>query len=360
MASSTILILGVLRSLVFWCSTIYICKSMFDWLVLDPLGREGEQVLAAEPEEDLGEDKPIFIPFPGTTKELKPKPYRGADPEWQEFVKFSKDRPLQKRVRDDLAQYIRQVAEKTPTVALRVGKGLKIRRCWLDVDFPPHPPPEFERSGIEISDDAISWVTMPVDSLTVFRTRRALWPSPLMVSFWSFGKALAAEEIRRVVGMLGYQPQRTQSASIDQLLSRQRQITKPISKDGPAEPAGGTPTSALKLPSPVPVNSTGKAPEDADDFSEKARRMEEALAQRFVRPLVAFKTKLGQTWRRVPNYPPRGSILISGMVEMESPKAYLVFDVKAAWDPKTKSYDTTSMHLGLRRFQWKAQGPLAS
>ena len=52
------------------------------------------------PPEALQEEvEPFFIPFPGTTKEIKPKPYRGSDPEWQEFVKFSKDQDLGKRVR---------------------------------------------------------------------------------------------------------------------------------------------------------------------------------------------------------------------------------------------------------------------
>ena len=52
-----------------------------------------------EEEEDEEEHKPLFIPFPGTTKELKPAPYSGSDPEWREFVKISKDKELIKRVR---------------------------------------------------------------------------------------------------------------------------------------------------------------------------------------------------------------------------------------------------------------------
>ena len=79
--------------------TAYVGISIYERLVLDPLDRALEQELKELPAEELEEDKPLFIPFPGTTKELKPKPYRGSDPEWQEFVKFSKDRPLQEKVR---------------------------------------------------------------------------------------------------------------------------------------------------------------------------------------------------------------------------------------------------------------------
>lgn len=57
-----------------------------------------EEEVKNMPEEEL-EEGGLFIPFPGTTKQLKPNPYRGSDPEWQEFIKFSKDQGLAKSVR---------------------------------------------------------------------------------------------------------------------------------------------------------------------------------------------------------------------------------------------------------------------
>jgi hypothetical protein len=242
---------------------------------------------------------------------------------------------------------------------MRCGKDLKLRRCWLDVDFPQHPPPEFERSGIEISEEAISWVTMPVDSLTVFKIRQVLWPSALVKSFWNFTKVLFVEDSKRVAGMLGIQTQNPQLQSIDQLLARQQQMIKSIpNKDGPSQLSGATgdaSKSIMKVPTPVPADSQGKDPDGEElGLGGKAAM---ALQQRFFAPLLAFRSKLKQTWRPAPNYPPRGSILVSGMVELESTKAYLVFDVRAAWDPKAKAYDPRSMRLQLRRFQWKQQGP---
>jgi hypothetical protein len=82
------------------------------------------------------------------------------------------------------------------------------------------------------------------------------------------------------------------------------------------------------------------------------------LQGHFTKAMTAFKMKLQQTWKPARNYPPRGSILVTGFVEVDSPKAWLVFDVKAAWDPKTKKYDSRSMSLSLRRMQMKKQGPL--
>ena len=68
--------------------------------MLDPLGRVLEEDMKDLTEEEIEEiHKPMFIPFPGTTKQLKPKAYRGSDPEWQEFIKFSKDQKLAQKVR---------------------------------------------------------------------------------------------------------------------------------------------------------------------------------------------------------------------------------------------------------------------
>ena len=80
---------------------IYVCYKIYSKVVLDPLERAAIEAMKDMPEE-LSEDelhRPMFIPFPGTTKQLKPKPYRGSDPEWQEFIKFSKDQKLAQRVR---------------------------------------------------------------------------------------------------------------------------------------------------------------------------------------------------------------------------------------------------------------------
>jgi hypothetical protein len=88
------------RMLALYFVTFYVCIDVYNHLVLDPLERaamEALQDLPAEAEEEA--EEPIFIPFPGTVKELKRKPYRGSDPEWQEFVRFSKDKNAQTKVR---------------------------------------------------------------------------------------------------------------------------------------------------------------------------------------------------------------------------------------------------------------------
>jgi hypothetical protein len=67
---------------------------------LDKLADEFEKeggISDSETPEDL--DDSLFIPFPGTIKQIPQTPYRGSDPEWQEYIKFSKDLALITKVR---------------------------------------------------------------------------------------------------------------------------------------------------------------------------------------------------------------------------------------------------------------------
>lgn len=56
--------------------------------------------LLEEEEDELDEEdlEPIFIPL-GWAKPTQRTFYKGSDPEWQEFVKFSKDQERHKRIR---------------------------------------------------------------------------------------------------------------------------------------------------------------------------------------------------------------------------------------------------------------------
>jgi len=66
------------------------------------LGKLAEKGLEGLEEGEGGEeegDGAMFIPFIGTTKEVPPKPYRGNDPEWQEFVAISQNALLVNRIK---------------------------------------------------------------------------------------------------------------------------------------------------------------------------------------------------------------------------------------------------------------------
>jgi hypothetical protein len=176
-----------------------------------------------------------------------------------------------------------------------------------------------------------------------------------MRSFWSLTKVLLADEIKSVAKFFGIQSG-TPPTSIEQIIAKHAELTRlPPTKKDPKDGQSGP--SSL----PPPLQGTGRAtvpkrPEQKP--ASEAKEISDPLHGRFAKSVLAFKSELQQKWKPAKDYPPRGSILVTGFVEVDSPRAWLVFDVKAAWDPKTKTYDPRSMVLSLRRLQMKKQGPV--
>ena len=75
-------------------------------------------------------------------------------------------------------------------------------------------------------------------------------------------------------------------------------------------------------------------------------------------PWKAFTQQFSKAWKRAPEQPPRGCVLVSGLVELEAPKGFAVVDVVAYWNPKTRQFDNKSMMVRLRRFQLRNQAPI--
>lgn len=109
-----------------------------------------------------------------------------------------------------------------------------------------------------------------------------------------------------------------------------------------------------------PVNSS-KSPDQSNNWlsDETVAPFKEGLHNRALVGMTAFRNTLAQTWKPAQAFPPKGSILVGGMVELESPLAFIVLDISTAWDPKTKSFEQRCMNLKVRRISPKTQRPLA-
>ncbi|KAF7864086.1 hypothetical protein EAF04_007051 [Stromatinia cepivora] len=348
-----------------------VCFEVYTRLVLGPLDKAAEEASKHIPEDDFQEaEQPLFIPFPGTTKQLPIVPYKGTDPEYQEFIKISKDTKLLDKIRVDLAEFMRDSVTRAPVVVQLAGKNFKTRRVWLDIDFPQVPPPSFERSGIEISDDAISWVTQPVDATIVYKIRNVLWPTALFQSSWIFVKVLAAEEFRIMARVFGVELETSPAQqTLDQMLARSQKVMKELNGQQKVPGDVQRPFTAKDGPPQQPLGDKSKEVTAAPGKPNVREDILPALVNSFkdihtsfvAKPIMAAKIKyveMSKKLRPTTNIHPRGSITVSGFVELESDKAFLVFDVIAAWDPKKKDYDVNSMQLKLRRMQRKRQRPV--
>ncbi|CAD6442268.1 b095dfc3-dc23-4455-9440-4997bb414aa9 [Sclerotinia trifoliorum] len=350
---------------------VVVCFEAYTRLVLDPFDKAAEEASKDIPDDEFQEaEQPLFIPFPGTTKELPIIPYKGTDPEYQEFVKLSKDPKLLNKIRVDLAEFLRDSVPNTPVIVQLAGKHFKTRRFWLDIDFPQLPPPSFERSGIEISDDAISWVTQPVDATIVYKIRNVLWPTALFQSSWMFLKVLAAEEFRSMARVFGVEFETSPAEqTLNQMLARSQKMIKELNGQQKVPGDIQRPFTAKDGPPQQPLGDKSKEVAAASGKSNVREDILPAFVNSFkdihtsfvAKPIMAAKIKyvqISKTLRPTTNIHPRGSITVSGLVELESDQAFLVFDVIAAWDPKKKDYDVKSMQIKLRRMQRKRQRPV--
>ncbi|RYP02795.1 hypothetical protein DL765_010686 [Monosporascus sp. GIB2] len=343
---------------------------------------ESEAQLSEKERKELEEDiEPFFIPLPFTTKQVEPLPYRGSDPEWQTFIKISKNPALLRDIESaKLATICRMALEAHPGIMQKYGKDPKVVKYMIDIVFPSKPPPTFVRKGIAIDEEGISIEEHPVSSLDVFRVRRVLWPSALAMSLWSFTGALMRQNATAAAKALGFEPKQQQpTMTMQQTMERiHQQLQKPQPKTDSKTPSSLPSTksqvfqgSSVDPASPGAPASTGSSPAgvgsplpaapNATAGKQKSAReiYGVKMAQEHTNgPWQAFSKKMIQTWRPLRDYPPRGSISVSGVVELDTPRARITVEAFAWWDPKTQKFDGRSLVLRWRSIRPKMQNPL--
>ncbi|KAH6657332.1 hypothetical protein BKA67DRAFT_186298 [Truncatella angustata] len=388
----------------------YTCYQLYTTSVFGVLGKWLDQEFAKmspkerrKLEKELAEeDTALYIPLPGTTKLVESPPYKGTDPEWKQFAKLSRDPQKIQSIKASLAEYCKKAIEKHPQISHDFGPEWKITRAWLDVAYPQRPPPAFERQALCWDEDSLSVVSQPVDSDTVFKLERTLMPTAMTLSMWSFSVALAKHNFYNVAKQFGYEPRAEQVATVQQTLDRIRQHmekppssrtpgsvsdptsldAKPDTKDekamGPTkrQTADGSTDSAPSPPPssgemsdsttggrfPGPISPFSKSQESADGKQPSAKDVHgvREVSGHTAGAWQALRQKWQQVWKPKKPFPPRGSVKFSGLVEVASPKASLVVDVLAWYDPKTNSVDGKTLRLALRAIKPRQMSPAPS
>lgn len=334
--------------------------------------------------EDEEEEEPLFVPFPFTDKQVQPPPYAGKEEEWQSFVAFNNDRDHRNRAKHDLSMLVKRTAENNSQIKKWAKKDLKLELGpnWLIITYPDRPPPEFVRTGIEFSDEAISIKTQKVDTRTKTLIDRVLKPYPLATSSYAFIKAFFKQSTSDVVKLFGYSENNDISTSnpdpdIAKTLKQleARQIT-----DGGA--ATNSPSSAASTtsktdpeasPSPksdLPGSASSQTPATAKDLDQSSQEeqgkkplLKESipgyteLANKSQGPWAAFSQQWRRTWRPLKYFPPRGCVAIHGMIALESPKGRIYIDVSAWYNPIKREFHQESMQLGLKAISPTHQTP---
>lgn len=346
--------------------TSYVCAVIYANVVSVPLMKAAQKAANALPDSErtkLQEDEHDYIPLPFTIKEIPPTPYAGDDPEWQAFIALSHDQKAIAEIRERLAAIALDIVKRAPAVTRQVGLDVSINKWWVLIRYPTHPPPEFTWKVIQ---DSLQIVEQKVDPLTVERVRRALWPAPLVHSMWGFSVSLFKQHVLGVAKLAGYSPKEAEAASNTafQQAVQQMDSQKP-SKDGPpAKGPGGLTPSKQPTNGPIAESHDKQADSQEKEKSDSERiNPKDLYPYESIRSIISgswpeFLKQWRSKWRPLQGHPPRGVVVVTGLVEMKASHGYVVLDCAGFYDPKTKDYVLDNMHFRVRQITPFTQRPL--
>ncbi|KAF5020110.1 hypothetical protein F66182_7873 [Fusarium sp. NRRL 66182] len=325
---------------VFTTIVLYTCWQIFITVVFDPLldwaDAEWEALSDKEKEEAEANHDPdeplLFLPFPFTTKEIKQPPYRGSDPEWQTFVKVSQDKKLIQEIKNGLANEIRRGVERNPAFNKLLGGDVAVRKFWLDVIFPPAPPPKHYVSGIMIDEEGIFWGDRPIDSIAANFLAKALYPKALALGCWTFISFLTKQIVQDIGKYIGFSDPNPPESAWQHVPVRNlpgtmpgQQTSKVVVQHDKAHP--------VNLP---PVFNEIVSAAFGPDAKLDARLQAASLAGAF-----AFL----RHWKPTRSLPTRGCIRVDGIIELKGKTAVMAVLVAGYYDPKTRQYVAVQTRL---------------
>ncbi|KAJ4287212.1 hypothetical protein N0V90_012610 [Kalmusia sp. IMI 367209] len=300
---------------------------------------DDEQDDEDEEEEDDYDDEDdeglIFFP----TGFSRPKPrtyYRGSDPEWQEFIRLAPDRQRMDKIRGELVALVRDLATKNPQYGMRLGKiDTKKGSIWIEVKFPDGPPIEYERPGYELTEDlTLRKTTRPVDQIHHKRLANALVPTTVANSVYYDIKRrvfLSWRDFKRYIGWGNSSRPQTVQGIISALPAPPTKSTSP--NPTPAAPSAST---APSTPADVEKQSTPSAP-----GNPALERFGLSLPDPKGVPtmdLLFFRLMMRKHQKQMQIQPPRGTFIVSGLVEVIGDRAKMTLDVTGVYDPRIAKY----------------------
>ncbi|CAI6282603.1 unnamed protein product [Periconia digitata] len=295
---------------------------------------EGEWEQQGDEEEDDDEDdedEEVLFFFP--TGLSKPKPrtfYKGSDPEWQEFIKFAPDRQRIVKIRNELISTVRGAVIKNDQWTKVLGKiNAQTGNTWLEVIFPDAPPIEYERPGWALTTDLnLRQATQDIDPRAHSLYNRVLFPIAIARAFYE-------DSWRRISKMWETQPGLGGTEAALQAMIRARQITS-----GSTPPT--SPTSASASPTSTPTSeqqaAMPRSPPSSDPAHDRSSVTLQTSKMIPIMDMSFFRGKWLKNRPREQPQPPRGTFVVSGLIDIVGDKAKMTVDVFAAYDPKSAKY----------------------
>ncbi|GAB7341549.1 hypothetical protein MBLNU457_7762t1 [Dothideomycetes sp. NU457] len=316
------------------------------------VAKRGEEV--GIDEDEFTDSDSWFIPMTWATK-LPREFYKGSDAEWQEFRKMATDSDRQKRIYGELVAIVSQGVAQHKGIARALGKDQKVGKVWLDVTFPDGPPQEYSRKGLEIGAGFLAWSEQRITQQEYQRTMRALWPTALVSSLHAYWKTMWGFQTQRIRASLGLETKpepgtpehransllqvlQTQQAS-KQSRSLGKAQTDPQSSVTERSQAGLETTTTDSDSKPSASASTDEKPWWFPPLPSvhpglPGEEMEQVIAT------TMFAHTLSKGWRESSGTkePPRGTFVVSGLLQVKGSRGQITLDVQGFYDPRISRY----------------------
>ncbi|KGQ10986.1 hypothetical protein BBAD15_g3673 [Beauveria bassiana D1-5] len=305
-------------------STAFVCWSIFYVIVLEPLfdwAEEEWDSMSDKEKQELaeeagnGSDSILFLPMPFTISEVSQPPYRNSDPEWQEFVTFSRRKDGGEDIKRKLADLMCKAIESSDQyIRLLGGKDIHVSQYWLDTIFPAQPPPKHYVAGISIEDDGIYWAHRPIDTLAAKHLYLAIYPAAVAKAALSFvsayGKGIASD----MTIFLG----------IAEPPAKQRSTWEP------------TMVQRVQLETVGP--SANRELQDLKKNHQSVVSIGTETSTTLQRATSAALVTLAKSWKPARRGPGPGCIRVDGLIQVAGKKAYMAVYVVAWFDPKQNKF----------------------
>ncbi|KAF2869524.1 hypothetical protein BDV95DRAFT_577595 [Massariosphaeria phaeospora] len=298
-----------------------------------------------EEQEQDEEDEDVLLFLPTGLSRPRPQTYyKGSDPEWQEFIRIAPDRKRMDRLRAELVFMARDAVSKSPAYRLRLGKvNMTTGVAWLETKFPDGPPVEFERPGIEITEELTArWSTRPVNEIHHRRLSNILVPTAAANSLYGDTRVKVSRKWRELKRYVGWdvKPQSTAPwtlvTGVPDSPSTGSHSPRAATANSPAgSPLAPSTTNDHQAQSAPPTPSSQKESTPALSSSPDApKRINIVLPN-----LSFFRRSFQKQYHPLRDMqPPRGTFIMHGLIEIIGTKARMTVDVAAVYDPKTARY----------------------
>jgi hypothetical protein len=238
---------------------------------------------------------------------------------------------------DELTTLIRHTVKSSPQWVAKIGEvDDKKGKVWIEFRFPDGPPIEYERPGVELTED-LEWrkATRPVASVHHSRLHNIMYPNAVATALYHDVKRKAGLSWKGFRTQMGFEEQ-TAPETAQSLV--QKVLANPSLPPGAA--VSSTPTTASPSPPASVATDSKPSSENASKIDSKENELGFILPdpRKLTLDLTQFQADFRKSNKKMPINAPRGSFAVAALIEIHGATHRLTLKIDAAYDPKQCRY----------------------